>query len=131
MGEVLVVSMYSREMVEKTFNDLFNTLSNRAIVTSVSKPKEVIDYLDSNKPCTVLVTDPGIQDRENAVTLNKIRQYTIDGGCTVFALAFAHSISLPEMNLFQRKFLCPLGSLVVIARAPPGTTRVELRSLFS
>jgi hypothetical protein len=69
---------------------------------------DIVDYLNSNNPTTILVTDAYITEPKNALALEKVKQYTVDGGTVVFACQFAHQMSPVDFNTFFRKnFLLP------------------------
>jgi hypothetical protein len=69
---------------------------------------DIVDYLNSNNPSTILITDACITHPKNALALEKVKQYTVDGGTVVFACQFAHQMSPVDFNTFFRKnFLLP------------------------
>jgi hypothetical protein len=100
---ILVLSFEHEDYHLNINRHLFTALQQKAKVIylrGTAWATQALEYLDSPSLTAVLITDVGITKKKYARVLQKLVDYTKDGGCVAIGCQFSSFISPPDYNKF-------------------------------
>ena len=105
---IFVIALDNQPFFDDMYSKLTARLFARARVQRAKTRDGALRHLSSNAPSAILVTDPGVMQRENTEVLEQIKTYVAKGGTVVFGCLFSTFITAPNMNkIWQSTFDLP------------------------
>ena len=105
---ILLLALDRQPYFDEQYARLIDHLASRAILQRASKPAGAINYLSTNTPTAILITDAGVTKRKHAAVLAKVVEFVRSGGTAVFAGHFSSFCRPSDLNsMFPAQFGLP------------------------
>lgn len=98
--EILLISLDSQPWFDDMYSNLLGLLYDRTCVRHAGEAMSALDYLRSDEPVAVLVTDPGITHHKHRQVLERLIEYVSDGGTAIFCGLFSSFIQPSDLDAF-------------------------------
>lgn len=106
--EILLLNLCERPSLEETWKELFELISEHAILKQATSAEAAIRYLELHIPLAILATDEGVAHYKNDAAIEKVLQYTGSGGTLIIGFYFPTAARWMELtNFFQIKCKLP------------------------
>ncbi|KAK0449008.1 uncharacterized protein EV420DRAFT_1767070 [Desarmillaria tabescens] len=97
---VLILDLSQEQFLYSCYAQLMNSMGACATVTQVETKGEFAREMKLSPPTIVIAIDAGISEPENAVVLQRLLQYTREGGTTVCCCNFSGAIHNARVKTF-------------------------------
>ncbi|KAK2786429.1 hypothetical protein FQN52_001179 [Onygenales sp. PD_12] len=104
---ILLLSLNKLSFFDEQYAKLTDLLASNAAIKSASSPSAALDFLSSNTPHAIIVTDEAIVEPENSSVLDKLISYACAGGIVVVGCHFSSFISPDEFESFFARWALP------------------------
>ena len=105
---ILLAALDQQSYFDEQYTRLIDHLASCATLQRASKPTGAINYLSTNTPSAILITDAGVTKRKHAAVLAKVAEYVRSGGTAVFAGHFSSFVIPSDFNsVFPAQFGLP------------------------
>ncbi|KAL1999505.1 hypothetical protein VTN02DRAFT_4423 [Thermoascus thermophilus] len=99
---VLLLSLATTSYFYELYGPLLDRIAAHAKIERATESDEAIEYLSSNNPRAILVTDPGLTRSEHYKVFKKVLPYVQGGGILIFCLQFSSFIRPADFDRFFR-----------------------------
>ncbi|KAK7037581.1 hypothetical protein VNI00_011073 [Paramarasmius palmivorus] len=99
---VLLVSLVCEPWFMDMYGEVYSALRKKVHIKQAFTPKTALSYMDSPNLVGIFITDFGIADTKHSQVLQRIVQYTKDGGLVVAAGQFSGNLCGPDDQRFFR-----------------------------
>ncbi|KAL9085258.1 MAG: hypothetical protein Q9165_007692 [Trypethelium subeluteriae] len=99
---VFLLSLDYKSWFDEAYARLIDLLADRADIKRAKKSDAAVRFLTNNSPSAIIITDPSIviKSRSNQQVLDKVKDFTSNGGTAIFACHFSSFIRPPDMDKF-------------------------------
>lgn len=105
---ILLLSLAFRSFFDESYSSLIDKLDKTAQLKRAKTASGAIQYLDTNNPKAILITDEGLMTEENRPVLGKVVSYVRGGGLVIFGLHFPCFIDIDDIDkIFTENFGLP------------------------
>ena len=105
---ILLLALDQQPFFDELYTRLIDHLASRATLQRASKPTGAVNYLRTNTPTAILITDPGVTQGKHAAVMAKVTEYVLSGGTAVFAGLFSSFCPPSDLDsMFPAQFGLP------------------------
>ncbi|RDX50681.1 hypothetical protein OH76DRAFT_1471353 [Lentinus brumalis] len=109
--KVLLVSIQKQDWIDESYSQLYRGLMRNAYVTEVCNAIDAVAALsDPSPPGAVIVTDGAIMEASHSAVLQKLVEYTKNGGILVFGVNFSNFFPQNKAREFFQRWELPWDS---------------------
>lgn len=102
-SEILLVSLANKEFFDESYSLLIEKLRSSFHLKRAKIANGVMQYLRTNSPRVVLVTDEGLTLAENSAVLDQVVSYVRKGGYVIVGLHFPNFAAFEYIDSFFNK----------------------------
>lgn len=100
-SEILLVSLAYQSFFDETYSSLIDTLRSSVRLKRAKTANGVMQYLATNSPKVILVTDEGLTQAKNSAVLDRVISNVRNGGLVIVGFHFP---SFTQMDDFDKFF---------------------------
>ena len=102
--KVLFLSLHKDDWLDEVYSQLYRALARNAYLSEVCDPVDAAAALVSaSLPNVVVVSDAALADKDHSAILEKLVEYTNNGGTLIFAMSFSSFFPMGRAReFFQR-----------------------------
>jgi hypothetical protein len=94
---VLLLSLDKQSFFDEHYSNLIDRLRLRAVLTEVTTPEASLEFLKSNNPQAIFVTDQAVTEEKHSAVNEAVKTYVLNGGTAVLAGHFG-SFMRPDVT---------------------------------
>ncbi|KAI9803649.1 MAG: hypothetical protein M1833_000561 [Piccolia ochrophora] len=101
---LFLLSFDKTPFFDELYAPMIDVLSSKATLKRASKPMGALNYLNTQTPTAVIVTDCALTNRKYSAVLKKVDAYVCMGGTVIFCGDFASSVRPDDLARFFSKW---------------------------
>ena len=102
-SEILLVSLANKTFFDESYSLLLEKLCSSVHLKRAKTAKGLMQYLATNSPKVILVTDEGLTLAENSAVLDQVVSYVRNGGFVIVGLHFPNFAEFEYIDEFFNK----------------------------